>query len=67
MKREELERIKAAILALKTTKRGASEIADAILEKYDGLTTITKTALKAIGLDALFERLRELTRCVIFK
>jgi len=62
MTRDELDRIKTAITALKVTRRGASEIADAILEKYDGLSTITKTALKAIGLDALFERLRDLTR-----
>lgn len=62
MTRDELDRIKTAITALKDTRRGASEIADAILEKYDGLSTITKTALKAIGLDALFERLRDLTR-----
>ena len=62
MTRDELDRIKTAITALKVTKRGASEIADAILEKYDGLSTITKTALKAIGLDVLFERLRDLTR-----
>lgn len=62
MTRDELDRIKTAITALKVTRRGASEIADAILEKYDGLSTITKTALKAIGLDTLFERLRDLTR-----
>ena len=62
MTRDELDRIKTAITALKVTRRGASEIAVAILEKYDGLSTITKTALKAIGLDALFERLRDLTR-----
>ena len=62
MTRDELDRIKTAITALKVTRRGASEIADAILEKYDGLSTITKTALKAIGLDALSERLRDLTR-----
>ena len=62
MTRDELDGIKTAITALKVTRRGASEIADAILEKYDGLSTITKTALKAIGLDALFERLRDLTR-----
>ena len=62
MTRDELDRIKTAITALKVTRRGASEIADAILEKYDSLSTITKTALKAIGLDALFERLRDLTR-----
>ena len=62
MTRDELERIKTTIQTLKVTRRGASEIADAILEKYDGLSTITKTALKAIGLDALFERLRDLTR-----
>lgn len=62
MTRDELERIKTMIQTLKVTRRGASEIADAILEKYDGLSTITKTALKAIGLDALFERLRDLTR-----
>lgn len=62
MTRDELDRIKTAITALKVTRRGAAEIADAILEKYDGLSTITKTALKAIGLDTLFERLRDLTR-----
>lgn len=62
MTRDELERIKTMIQALKVTRRGASEIADSILAKYDSLSTITKTALKAIGLDTLFERLRDLTR-----
>lgn len=62
MTRDELERIKTMIQTLKVTRRGASEIADSILAKYDSLSTITKTALKAIGLDTLFERLRDLTR-----
>lgn len=62
MTRDELDRIKTMIQTLKVTRRGASEIADSILAKYDSLSTITKTALKAIGLDTLFERLRDLTR-----
>lgn len=62
MTRDELERIKTMIQTLKVTRRGASEIADSILAKYDSLSTITKTALKAIGLDTLFEQLRDLTR-----
>lgn len=62
MTRDELERIKTMIQTLKVTRRGASEIADLILAKYDSLSTITKTALKAIGLDTLFEQLRDLTR-----
>lgn len=62
MTREELNQAKAAISALKVTKRGAAQIAAQILEKYDGLSSIVKTGLKAVGLDKLFENLRDLTQ-----